>query len=37
LPGFHAGYRFQHFSDAGIYGSTSLGADMHLFEFGYRF
>jgi hypothetical protein len=37
LPGFHAGYRFQHFSDAGMYGSSSLGADMHLFEFGYRF
>ena len=37
LPGFHAGYRFQHFSDAGIYGSSSLGVDMHLLELGYRF
>jgi hypothetical protein len=37
LPRFHAGYRFQHFSDAGMYGPTSLGADMHLFELGYRF
>ncbi|MGH7207847.1 MAG: acyloxyacyl hydrolase [Nitrospiraceae bacterium] len=37
LPGFHAGYRFQHFSDAGVYGSTSLGVDMHILEIGYRF
>lgn len=37
LPGLHAGYRFQHFSDAGIYGSSSLGVDMHLIELGYRF
>ncbi len=37
LPGFHAGYRFQHFSDAGIYGPTTLGVDMHILEIGYRF
>lgn len=37
LPGLHAGYRFQHFSDAEIYGSSSLGVDMHLIELGYRF
>ena len=37
LPGFHAGYRFQHFSDAGVYGPTSLGVDMHIIEIGYRF
>src|SRR6058998_4171926 len=37
LPGFHAGYRFQHFSDAGVYGSSSLGVDMHMLEIGYRF
>ena len=37
LPGFHAGYRFQHFSDAGVYGSSSLGVDMHMIEIGYRF
>jgi len=37
LPGFHAGYRFQHFSDAGAYGSSSLGVDMHMIEIGYRF
>lgn len=34
---FHAGYRFQHFSDAGIYGPTSLGADMHILELSYPF
>lgn len=34
---FFAGYRFQHFSDATIYGSDSLGADMHLVELSYRF
>ena len=37
LPDFHAGYRFQHFSDAGVYGSSSLGVDMHIIEIGYRF
>ena len=37
LPGFHAGYRFQHFSDAGVYGPTSLGVDMHILEIGFRF
>ncbi len=34
---FRAGYRFQHFSDAGTYGPTSLGVDMHIFEVGYAF
>lgn len=37
FPEFHAGYRFQHFSDAGIYGPTSLGVDMHILEISYRF
>ena len=37
VPGFRAGYRFQHFSDAGTYGPTSLGVDMHLIEMGYLF
>ena len=37
FPGFYAGYRFQHFSDAGIYGPTSLGVDMHIVEIAYRF
>lgn len=32
-----AGYRFQHFSDATIYGSDSLGADMHLLELSYKY
>jgi hypothetical protein len=35
--GFHAGYRFQHFSDAGMYGPTSLGVDMHIMDLSYRF
>jgi hypothetical protein len=34
FPGFRAGYRFQHFSDAGTYGPTSLRVDMHLIELG---
>ncbi|WP_455245836.1 acyloxyacyl hydrolase [Petrachloros mirabilis] len=37
IPGFYAGYRFQHFSDAGAYGPTSLGVDMHMLELNYRF
>jgi hypothetical protein len=37
LPGFHTGYRFQHFSDAGLYGGNSLGVDMHILEIAYRF
>jgi hypothetical protein len=32
-----AGFRLQHFSDAGIYGSHSLGVDLYLIEVGYRF
>ncbi|MGH7255083.1 MAG: acyloxyacyl hydrolase [Nitrospirales bacterium] len=35
--GFHAGYRFQHFSDAGMYGPTSLGVDMHILDMSYVF
>lgn len=37
VPGLFAGYRFQHFSDAGTYGPTSLGVDMHILEINYRF
>ncbi len=37
FTGLHAGYRFQHFSDAGTYGPTSLGVDMHIMEIGYAF
>jgi len=33
----YAGFRCQHFSDAGVYGSTKLGVDMYIVEFGYRF
>ncbi len=32
-----AGLRFQHFSDAGLYGSKSLGIDLYIIEVGYRF
>jgi hypothetical protein len=37
ISDFYTGYRFQHFSDAGMYGPTSLGVDIHLFEVNYRF
>lgn len=33
----YAGFRVQHFSDAGFYGPTGLGVDMYLLEAGYRF
>jgi Lipid A 3-O-deacylase (PagL) len=32
-----AGVRIQHFSDAGLYGPSSLGVDMYIAELGYRF
>lgn len=31
------GWRFQHFSDAGLYGSNNRGVDLHFFELSYRF
>jgi hypothetical protein len=31
------GYRFLHYSDAGIHGSHTTGADLHMIEFIYRF
>jgi hypothetical protein len=31
------GFRLQHLSDAGIYGSSSLGIDLYIIEVGYRF
>jgi len=38
LPGnMTLGWRFQHFSDAGFYGTSNRGIDLHLFELGYRF
>jgi len=33
----YAGFRIQHFSDAGVYGSNALGVDMYIVELGYRF
>ena len=37
IPHAYAGFRLQHFSDAGLYGSSSLGVDMYIVEIGYRF
>ncbi|XKE46950.1 acyloxyacyl hydrolase [Halomonas organivorans] len=31
------GYRFLHYSDAGVNGSDTTGADFHMIEFRYRF
>ena len=33
----YAGFRAQHFSDAGVYGPNKLGVDMYIVEVGYRF
>lgn len=33
----YAGFRAQHFSDAGVYGPNALGVDMYIVELGYRF
>jgi len=37
ISDFYTGYRFQHFSDATMYGPSSLGVDIHIFEINYRF
>jgi hypothetical protein len=37
LPHAYAGFRVHHFSDAGVYGSDSLGVDMYIIEIGYQF
>ena len=37
FPHAYAGFRVQHFSDAGLYGWSSLGVDMYIAELGYRF
>lgn len=37
IPHAYTGFRVQHFSDAGLYGSSSLGVDMYIIELGYRF
>lgn len=31
------GWRFQHFSDAALYGTDNRGVDLHFFELSYRF
>ncbi len=31
------GWRFHHFSDAGFYGSSNRGVDMHFIELSYHF
>ena len=33
----YTGFRVQHFSDAGLYGSSSLGLDLYIVELGYLF
>ena len=33
----YADFHLLHFSDAGLYGSNSLGVDLYLFEVGYKF
>lgn len=33
----YAGFRLQHFSDAGLYGPSSLGVDLYIVEAGYNF
>jgi hypothetical protein len=33
----YTGVRVQHFSDAGLYGPSSLGVDLFIIELGYRF
>ena len=33
----YAGFRLLHFSDAGLYGSGSLGVDLFVVEVGYKF
>jgi hypothetical protein len=37
FPHAYTGFRLQHFSDAGLYGSSSLGVDMYIVELGCRF
>ena len=32
-----AGWRFQHFSDAALYGNNNRGVDLHFLELSYRF
>ena len=34
---FGVGYRYMHYSDWGLYGPTTIGADLHMLELFYRF
>ena len=34
---FGLGYRYQHWSDAGIHGKDNRGVEMHMLEFSYRY
>lgn len=34
---FGLGYRFLHYSDAGVNGGDTIGADFHMIELSYRF
>jgi len=34
---FGVGYRYLHYSDAGLYGTYTTGADIHMIELSYRF
>jgi hypothetical protein len=34
---FGVGYRYMHYSDWGVYGPTTIGADLHTIELIYRF
>ena len=37
FPHAYVGFRAQHFSDAGLYGSSTMGVDMYIVEVGYQF
>jgi hypothetical protein len=34
---FGVGYRYMHYSDWGVYGPDTIGADLHMIELSYRF
>ncbi len=34
---FGVGYRYLHYSDMGLYGTYTTGADIHMIELSYRF
>jgi len=36
FPHAYTGFRVHHFSDAGLYGPSSLGVDMYIVELGYQ-